>query len=129
MSEWIQDYELSENFRASEFACHCGCGFGMRPGDVDPRLVVGLQTIRRWLGVPLIVSSGCRCPARNKLVGGSPTSQHLEGKAADIKGVPIEELVHCAEQIPVFKNGGIGRYPKKHFVHLDVRGEKARWIL
>lgn len=123
----IQDYQLSANFMASEFACKCGCGFGMKPGDVDPRLVIGLQTIRRWLGVPLTVNSGCRCPAWNKKQGGVENSFHIQGIAADITGAPIEEIIHCAEQIPVFKNGGIGRYPKKNFVHLDVRGEKARW--
>lgn len=123
----IPDFQLSANFMASEFACHCGCGFGMKPGDVDPRLVIGLQTIRHWLNVPLHVNSGCRCPAHNKVIGGEKDSQHLQGKAADITGAPIEEIIKCAEQIPVFRNGGIGRYPSKHFVHLDVRGEKARW--
>lgn len=123
----IQDYQLSANFMASEFACKCGCGFGMKPGDVDPRLVIGLQTIRRWLGVPLTINSGCRCVARNRAVGGVENSFHIQGIAADIIGAPIDEIIKCAEQIPVFRNGGIGRYPKRGFVHLDVRGEKSRW--
>lgn len=123
----IPDFQLSANFMASEFACHCGCGFGMHRGDVDIRLITGLQTIRRWLGLPMIVNSGCRCPDHNKAIGGEKDSYHMRGQAADISGIPIEELVQCAEQIPMFKHGGIGRYPTKHFVHLDVRWEKARW--
>lgn len=34
--------------------------------------------------VPVIISSGYRCPRLNKLVGGSPTSQHMTGEACDI---------------------------------------------
>lgn len=34
--------------------------------------------------VPVIISSGYRCPQLNKLVGGSPTSQHMTGEACDI---------------------------------------------
>ena len=126
----IQDYQLSANFMASEFACKCGCGFGMKPGDVDPRLIIGLQTIRRWLGVPLHINSGCRCAKHNASIEGSSSkSQHMLGKAADVSGAPIREIEKCAEQIPVFIQGGIGLYPSKKFVHLDVRGEKKRWTL
>ena len=34
--------------------------------------------------VPVIISSGYRCPQLNKLVGGSSTSQHMTGEACDI---------------------------------------------
>ena len=43
-----------------------------------------LEPIRVHLGVPIRVSSGYRCKALNKLVGGSPTSQHVVGEAADL---------------------------------------------
>ena len=44
-----------------------------------------LQPIRdAWKGV-IVVNSGYRCEALNKAVGGSKTSQHLKGEAADIK--------------------------------------------
>ena len=43
-----------------------------------------LETIRELLGNnPVIVSSCFRSPKVNKLVGGSPTSAHLEGLAVD----------------------------------------------
>lgn len=47
-----------------------------------------LQPIRNFLGQPITITSGYRMTAVNKLVGGSPTSQHLVGQAADftIKG-------------------------------------------
>lgn len=44
-----------------------------------------LQPIRDKYGRPIIVTSGYRCSKLNKVVGGSKTSQHLLGQAADIK--------------------------------------------
>ena len=43
-----------------------------------------LDPVRELWGAPLTVNSGYRCPALNKAVGGSPSSQHLSGEAADI---------------------------------------------
>lgn len=43
-----------------------------------------LQPIRDKFGSPIKVNSGFRCKELNKLVGGSKTSQHLKGEAADI---------------------------------------------
>lgn len=43
-----------------------------------------LDPLRTWYGRPLTVSSGYRCPALNKAVKGSSTSQHMSGQAADI---------------------------------------------
>ena len=44
-----------------------------------------LQPIRDAWNKPIVVSSGYRCPKLNTSVGGSKTSQHLKGQAADIK--------------------------------------------
>ena len=43
-----------------------------------------LQPIRDMHGGPVTVTSGYRQPALNKALGGSPTSQHPKGEAADI---------------------------------------------
>lgn len=43
-----------------------------------------LDPLREAWGQPIIVSSGYRCGRLNKIVKGSPTSQHLLGEAADI---------------------------------------------
>lgn len=43
-----------------------------------------LDPLRTWYGKPLTVSSGYRCPALNKAVKGSNSSQHMSGQAADI---------------------------------------------
>ena len=45
-----------------------------------------LQKIRDKYGKPMKVNCGWRSPAHNSRVGGSPTSAHLHGYAADIDG-------------------------------------------
>lgn len=46
-----------------------------------------LDPLREAWGAPIIVTSGYRCPALNKAVGGASRSQHLYGQAADIRTV------------------------------------------
>lgn len=45
-----------------------------------------LQPIRDKYGKSIIVTSGYRCPTLNSKIGGSRTSQHMKGQAADING-------------------------------------------
>ena len=86
-----------------------------------------LQALRDVIGKPVVVTSGYRCPAHNKTIGGAPNSLHLSGMAADVKveGVSSFKIAELAEMIPAFENGGIGIY-KRH-THLDIRGREARW--
>lgn len=46
-----------------------------------------LDPLREAYGKPIIVTSGYRCPALNRAVGGASTSQHMTGQAADIRTV------------------------------------------
>lgn len=52
-----------------------------------------LDPIRSKLGSPLIISSGYRCVALNRLVRGSVSSYHLAGRAADITAGDFKALV------------------------------------
>lgn len=45
-----------------------------------------LDPLREAYGKPIRVNSGFRCPALNKAVKGSATSDHMTGRAADITG-------------------------------------------
>ena len=47
------------------------------------RTAMKMDHIRRLLGRPIIVSSGYRSPEVNKIVGGSQTSDHMQGLAVD----------------------------------------------
>ena len=46
--------------------------------------------------VPIVINSGYRSEEVNKRVGGSPTSNHLTGSAADIKVYGIEQAMRYA---------------------------------
>ena len=50
-----------------------------------------LDPLREWYGKPIRVTSGYRCPALNKAVGGVKNSQHMDGEAADIDTGSREE--------------------------------------
>lgn len=43
-----------------------------------------LDPLREAWGGPIHVNSGYRCPELNRIVGGTSTSQHQRGEAADI---------------------------------------------
>ena len=68
------------------------------PANVVPRLLALvtniLDPLRRALGRPVHVTSGYRSFAVNKAIGGSATSAHMQGEAADIyvDGVGAEAL-------------------------------------
>lgn len=47
-----------------------------------------LDPLRKAYGKPIIVTSGYRCKTLNRTVGGSETSDHMKGCAADIVGTP-----------------------------------------
>lgn len=119
------DIVLSKEFELIDFDCKCE-----RPDCVstlvDDVLVEGLTQLA--LVFPLIiVDSGFRCDAHNKEVGGSPTSFHKSGKAADIRSpfATPAMILKEANAIKCFEQGGAGLY--NSFIHLDVRGARARW--
>ena len=93
-------------------------------------LAFNLQIIREAIGKPIIINSAYRTPEYNKSIGGASKSQHLLGKAADIRvsGLTAKELHQVIEGLikkGEIKEGGLGLY--NTFVHYDIRGTKARW--
>lgn len=114
--------KLSINFRVREFACTDGSD----PIFIDTELVNVLQKIRTHFGKSVTITSAYRTPPKNKAAGGEKYSQHLYGKAADIKvsGIAPKTVAAYAEKLLPGK-GGIGTYST--FTHVDVRTTKARW--
>lgn len=114
--------KVSTNFRVREFACKDGSD----PVFIDSELVAVLQKIRTHFGKPVTITSAYRTPPHNSKGGGTTYSQHLYGKAADIKiaGVSPEKVAQYSEKL-LPNSGGIGVY--NTFTHIDVRSEKSRW--
>ena len=110
----------STDFQRAEFACKCGCGFD----TVDYGLVCVLEDIRAFFQQPVVISSGCRCESHNRVVGGKPSSQHLQGRAADITVKNIAPAV-VYEYLNRPEVGGLGKY--ETFTHVDTRHGHARW--
>lgn len=114
--------QLSKNFTSKEFDCHgTNC---CNTTSVDEKLVEYLQKIRDHFGKTVTINSGYRCPTHNAAVDGASKSNHMSGKAADVKvsGVTPIELARYAESIGV---PGIGIY--NTFVHIDTRSSKYYW--
>ena len=113
--------KLSSNFKVKEFACQDGSD----PIFIDSELVSVLQKIRNHFGKAVTITSAYRTPGHNKNVGGTTYSQHLYGKAADIKiqGIAPKDVAKYAETL--LDEGGIGIY--NTFTHIDVRSTKSRW--
>lgn len=122
--------KITKNFNLSEFQCKCGCEM---PYNVEKNIIEladNLQILRDHLNKPINLTNGFRCITHNKSVGGVKNSQHILGKAADIKvkGFSPNEIADAIEHLMEegkFKMGGVGRY--NTFTHVDIRGSKARW--
>ena len=96
-----------------------------------------LDKLREVWGSPIKVSSGYRCYELNKAIGGSKTSAHTTGYAADIKPVngDIDGLVKCAIELSKTLNFDqiINEYSgNKHWLHIgykNLKGQQRRRIM
>jgi len=93
--------KLSENFSLSEYTKSQTAtrkGIDNTPGQEHLEAAKALfenvvQKVRDHFG-PTIITSGYRSPALNEAIGGSATSQHSKGEAADLEvpGVSTAEV-------------------------------------
>ena len=116
------DLRLSPHFRLGEFASQDGSDKVL----VDEELVELLEAIRAAAGGAVTINSGYRSPAHNKAVGGVPSSQHVYGRAADIRvdgASPL--LIGQIAEYYLDRRGGIGVYGD--FTHVDTRSVRSRW--
>lgn len=93
MTQKISNLRLTQNFTLREFtrsATAKRLGIDNTPSDTVIVNLMSLaqtvlQPLRDYIGEPLTINSGYRCPALNRAVGGVSNSQHMTGEAADIK--------------------------------------------
>lgn len=118
--------KITENFTLEEL-CHSNIanarGLKNTPNENQIKnlkiLAINLlQPVRDIYGKPMYIDSGFRSPALNKAVKGSPTSDHMNGKSADVKTDNPRELFNLV------RNSGLSfdqliLYPT--FVHMSFR--------
>jgi hypothetical protein len=90
-------FELTA-FRVSATAAHRGIANAPTPAIID-HLRRLCQWVREPLRVhrhrPVAITAGYRSPTWNRAVGGSPTSHHLPGRAADSSVPGMTPLAVC----------------------------------
>lgn len=91
------------------------------------RLMDYLDLIREAYGKPIRVSSGYRSPRLNSLVGGSPSSQHKLGLAADLVVPDLDRLFGVIRKLGGFDQL-IDERPKGRgrWVHVSVAAEGGK---
>lgn len=121
------EQKLSKNFKIREFRCKCG---KCKELLLDETLVDWLQKIRDHFGVSVNINSGYRCVSHNKAVGGSSTSHHMRGMAADIrvKGISPKEVAQYAETIGIQRIGLYEGMQEGEFVHIGSDTKKRFWL-
>lgn len=113
--------QLTKNFSRKELECNCGCG----QCRMNPELLEILQEIRDEMCVPIYINSGYRCKEHNFSVGGTANSQHLVGKAVDVKTKDWDATLFAKFLKYCFAHEAIKGYGfGKGFLHIDVRDTK-----
>ena len=83
------------------------------------RLALTLEKIRVLLGgAPMTITSAYRSPGVNKKVGGSPTSAHLSGLAADFIAPKYGTPLEIVERLKTFAD----------FLDFDQLIEEGTWV-
>ena len=106
---------------------------------VQPILLDKLELFRQQLEKPLLINHnglqyrGYRSPRENyEIVKGEKYSFHMQGLAADISVSNMTTLDLFEAAIKCGFNG-VGFYPQKKFVHVDMRanilGKPVTWII
>ena len=92
-----------------------------------------LDGLREHYGKPIKITSGFRCAELNKLVGGSPTSAHVIGYAADLQPVQGSFEEFKASVIDWLDKSGVGfdqciieRNKNTQWVHFGLYNRKGQ---
>lgn len=104
------------HFNLREFDCsHC------RDNKMDAAFLEQLDELRHLYGLPLIVTSGYRCPDHNAAVSSTGrTGPHTTGRAADLavdRGNALQ-LLKLALALG-FTGIGVKQHGSSRFIHVD----------
>lgn len=118
---------LDTFFDYDEFGYRKGDLFFPAPEVVRPKIFTlvrfGVGRVRRYFDTAVIVTSGWRSIEHNREIGGSKTSQHIDGEACDFimgTGVSTWEVYQWLEK---WWPGQVFHYLQKGHIHLGLPRE------
>ena len=145
--------KLSEHFTLEELTNSDAAkkrGLNNIPNDVAldnlKRLAEFLEQVRALFNKPILINSAYRGPEVNAAVGGAKKSDHMDGRAADIRviGVSVDQVVKkiiasdlgydkVIKEFADSDSGGWthlsipedGAYPRKLKLIIDKKGQRA----
>ena len=129
----LTEHFTIEELTRSEIAVRNGIDNSC-PKELIPnllRLAEALEKIRNAYFLPVSVSSGYRCEALNKLIGGSPTSAHTRALAADFtrKNKSVIEICKQIPEIVTDFDQVIYEFGPAGWVHLGLSDNPRRQLL
>ena len=115
-----------DEFLASDYAIRHGIDNTPTP-EIEAALAntaQGMERVRAVLQQPIHINSGYRCPKLNSAIGGSKSSQHMKGEAADFIcpefGTPFQVAQEvAAHESEILFDQCILEYPPKGWVHVS----------
>ena len=121
---------ISKNFSLEEFTesnTAKSLGIDNTPNasqikNLETLVIKLLQPVRDLYGKTMSINSGFRCKELNAAVGGSPTSDHMNGRSADVKVPNPRELFDLVRKSKLSFDQII-LYPT--FVHMSYRSDTS----
>jgi hypothetical protein len=94
----------------------------------------GMEKVRALLGdKPISISSGFRCPELNHAVGGSATSDHMQGFSVDFRcdafGPPYQIVEHLIAIPDLMDRVDQIIFEKSRWVHISFAPERRKQVL
>jgi uncharacterized protein YcbK (DUF882 family) len=105
----------------AELACKDGTAYPYP--DRLGQLIAMFEMVRGLYNLPITILSAYRTPEWNRKIGGARNSQHVQGRALDLRApnsIGLERFfsdIHS--HVDEFGIRGLGLYPT--FVHIDCR--------
>ena len=121
--------KLSEHFELNEFTRSATADRLHIDNSIPEELIPNLKNLcqqvleplREHFGIPIVVSSGYRCPALNRAVGGVSNSQHLTGEATDIVMPNLTEAFHWLIDNVPFDQLGFESKGTTKWIHVSCK--------
>ena len=120
--------DLTKNFSSDRMKCRCGCGIC----NVSEEFMHKLQMTRTIANIPLVIASGCRCPAHNKDEGGKDTSDHLTTKDIKCEGADIR-CHYSGDRLKIISAAIMAGFRRigiaKSFIHLGMKKDNPQDVM